>query len=610
MIPNRLGQIIVCGIVCLLVTGAYGQTAWYVDDDAPGDPGPRDPTVSDLLEDGTAAHPFDAIREGIDAADGGDEVLVLDGTYTGVGNKDLNFTGKPVTVRSVSGDPATCVIDCEGNGRGFCFDREEDAGSVVQDITIRNANSDAGSVYCKRASPTLVNCTIKDGLAPYGAGVYCDYDSSPTLTNCTIEDNMAGCGGGVGCSQHACPTLTHCTIRDNIAAYGAGLWCSQDSNPTLTDCTISGNAYSDFGAGVDCNDSNPTLTNCTITGNAADYGGGGLHCRNASPTLINCTISNNAGGYCGGGLCSRYDSSPTLTGCTITGNTSRNWGGGIYCGDATATLTDCRVGGSTAVYGGGVGCLSFSSPLLTNCVITGNTATCRGGGVLCYESSPTLTNCTIDGNTAADCGGGMCCEYDADPSLTNCTVTGNRARAGGGMACSEYSSPTLTNCILWADTPVEILVDSGSPSVTYCDVQGGWPGEGNIDADPLFVLGPGGCNYLSQTASGQAEQSPCLDAGSDTAANLGLNTLTTRTDEATDAGIVDTGYHYSVLGTGIVGGDLDFDGDLDLDDLETFVAVLLGTDADPCRDAKADMNGDGLANGTDVQPFVVALLGS
>ena len=92
----------------LLAARLAAGTTIYVDDDAPGDPGPGDPTVSDPLEDGTAAHPYDAIQEGINAAVSGvDDVLVKDGTYTGTGNKDLDFGGKAITVQSENGPDVT-----------------------------------------------------------------------------------------------------------------------------------------------------------------------------------------------------------------------------------------------------------------------------------------------------------------------------------------------------------------------------------------------------------------------------------------------------------------------------------------------------------------------
>ncbi len=54
--------------------------------------------------------------------------------------------------------------------------------------------------------------------------------------------------------------------------------------------------------------------------------------------------------------------------------------------------------------------------------------------------------------------------------------------------------------------------------MTWSCVEGGFPGAGNIDLDPLFVSGPDGDYYLSQIAAGQAVDSPCVDAGSDLAA--------------------------------------------------------------------------------------------
>ena len=71
-------------------------------------------------------------------------------------------------------------------------------------------------------------------------------------------------------------------------------------------------------------------------------------------------------------------------------------------------------------------------------------------------------------------------------------------------------------------------------------------GPGNISADPLYVQGEG-CNYLlSQAAAGQASESPCVDAGGDSASMLGMGFHSTRTDNVPDAGIVDMGYHLPV----------------------------------------------------------------
>ena len=142
-----------------------------------------------------------------------------------------------------------------------------------------------------------------------------------------------------------------------------------------------------------------------------------------------------------------------------------------------------------------------------------------GGGIYCYSSSPTIENCTISGNWADDRGGGI---YLYSSSLTgvNNIIRANTAPTGS-----------------------QIYMYSSSFSCTYSDIEGGWPGVGNIDADPLFVTGPEGDYYLSQIASGQTVNSPCVDAG-DPASTMIVGT--TRTDGVRDEGIVDMGYHYNL----------------------------------------------------------------
>jgi len=54
----------------------------------------------------------------VNAANTGDTVWVADGTYTKEGNKNLTWSGKHITVRSLNG-PSNCIIDCQNAGRGL-----------------------------------------------------------------------------------------------------------------------------------------------------------------------------------------------------------------------------------------------------------------------------------------------------------------------------------------------------------------------------------------------------------------------------------------------------------------------------------------------------------
>jgi parallel beta-helix repeat protein len=203
----------------------------------------------------------------------------------------------------------------------------------------------------------------------------------------------------------------------------------------------------------------------------------------------------------------------TITGGNATGDSPNNVGGGMYNYNCSPTVTNCTFSGNEAEYGSGMFNDDSSSPLVTNCIFSGNSATEDGGGMYNQNSSPELTNCIFSGNTAAYNGGGML-NYDySSPVLTNCTFSGNEAgNYGGGMANYTYSSPTVTNCILWGDSPQEIYNGYiSAPIVTYCDVQGGYTGEGNANDDPLFV-DPANNDYHLQSSS------PCIDTGTDTGA--------------------------------------------------------------------------------------------
>lgn len=150
-------------------------------------------------------------------------------------------------------------------------------------------------------------------------------------------------------------------------------------------------------------------------------------------------------------------------------------GGGMFNDSASPTLVNVIFSGNAALAGGAIYNSANSNPRLTNVAFSDNLAH-HGGGMYNSASNPTLTNVSFSGNSAVIYGGGM---YNAS------------------------SSPTLVNCILWgnsASNGPDIYNSGGSSvAVAHSIVRGGWPGAGNIDADPRFAdaangdlrLGPG-----------------------------------------------------------------------------------------------------------------------
>jgi len=166
--------------------------------------------------------------------------------------------------------------------------------------------------------------------------------------------------------------------------------------------------------------------------------------------------------------------------------------------------------------GGG---LSSCNGSVRDNLIGANWAKLGGGGA--YRCNGTLVQNILVGNQGGK-GGAIYVGYSGSPTLVNCTFQGNSATHGGALYVLD-GSPTLRNCILWGDAPYEVYVSSGSVTASYCDVEGGWPGTGNIDADPCFA-DPNNGDYHLKSHAGRWDAneggwttddvtSPCIDAG-------------------------------------------------------------------------------------------------
>jgi len=146
-------------------------------------------------------------------------------------------------------------------------------------------------------------------------------------------------------------------------------------------------------------------------------------------------------------------------------------------------------------------------PTVINCTLSSNSAA-YGGGMTNYQSSPTVTNCVFSNNLASF--GGAVANYNSSaPLLINCTFTANFAQTAGGGMWNDAGSGvlvTVTNCIFWADIPDEIYPEDGTMTIAYTCLAGGWAGDGNIDADPMFA-DANNANYHLLPGS------PCIDAG-------------------------------------------------------------------------------------------------
>ncbi len=216
------------------------------------------------------------IQSAIDLiCDTGGEIILSDGTYTGWGNRNVDFKGKNVHLHSQSYDPEACIVDCQNYGRGFILQSGENSNAEIQGITITRAQApwpeNGGGIYCLASSPTIHDCIISYCAAENGGGLAGHFFNG-TFYDCTFIGNTAESKGGavyLAESSEVTPSPDRCTFYANDAPTGGGI-CLDNSYIWQW------------------------MQNCIISDGTQ---GGAVRCVNGGVIFIRCSdVWNNTGG--------------------------------------------------------------------------------------------------------------------------------------------------------------------------------------------------------------------------------------------------------------------------------------------------------------------------
>lgn len=314
----------------------------------------------------------------------------------------------------------------------------------------------------------VVNVTTVDGQDT----VRCFYVSTNALIDgLTITRGHASSptdGDGIY-SYFSSPVIENCRFYANNSAYRGGGIYNENSPGRINNCIFDNDRNPVWGAAIYNNNSSPEITNCTFRSNHAFNGAGAIENRNSSPVIANCIFTDNSANDQAGAILN-YESSPPITNCIFRENRSLYEGGAIYNYN--------------------------SSSVISNCVFWRNYGYGNGGAIYNGGGSPTIINSTFYENSVQ-------------------SVAGH----GGGIY-NASSSATIANCIFWRNYIVGTGIyeqiydaDPATATVTYSGIQGGYPGAGNIDTDPLFIDPVNADLHLQLT-------SPCINAGNNSAQHL------------------------------------------------------------------------------------------
>lgn len=509
---------------------ALGQTVLHVDDDAGlgGDGSSWGSAFNNLQDALDAAAAAQAGLPGLNVV-----IKVAQGTYVPTKRVDEN-------------DPRSVTFQLRNNctiagGYAGIGAPDPDARDIELFESILSGDINGDDL------PGFVN----DGENAYHVLIGSNTDETAVLDGFTVAGGNANIDAGIEAAKHlgggaltiaGTPLFNRCHFKRNRAEYGGALYNRQLDGISISECHFIENYAYWYGAAIRNYEAAAVIINSTFVSNNSANGatvacGGAAFV--ATCVVTSCEFLNNVAG--GPGAAIQTTAAVIVTDSTFINNHSPIAAGAVQA-QAGSTLTRCVFRNNRSVYVGGALNVNgtIASPVtIRDCEFTGNECTQFIGGAI-LGSNLQVLNCAFSNNSAPQ--GGAIYTVSGLVKIVGCSIAFN---AGSGVFVDEsgVSELLVHNSILWGNSTSQIesgIVGPPPPpnftpiiSVSYSNIQNGWPGDGNIDADPKFIQP--GCDNLRL-----AHDSPCINAGSNALIPAGV-TSDLDGNPRIQGGIVDMG---------------------------------------------------------------------
>ncbi|MBI4720526.1 MAG: hypothetical protein HY770_04780, partial [Chitinivibrionia bacterium] len=367
-----------------------------------------------VYPDGTGE--FATIQDAINAAVHGDTILLGSGTFTGLGNKNLDTQGKAICITSICSAEST-VIDCQSDGRAFHIHNGENHNTVIHAIKVINGQAatvsdQGGAIYCENASPTIIACILEHNDAYWGGAIYLTQSNARIIRNRFLRNNC-----WLYCDRSDAQQTDDRTPRtpEDYNGDGGGIYCL-DSDLQIIDNYFSLNQTNMQGHGTGICAFNSTLSTISNefcrNGTVHDDWASAIYADSCDVQILGNYMHNNSGWYVGG-ICIKNS-----TGSVIANRLDSNYS---HIGAAISSYSSSGIIGFNLLrdnYGDGIS-LDYSTSLVhRNIIARSRMACCGGSGVHSLNSPGTaLTNNVLYENLHYDASGSEINYWGTPPEI-------------------------------------------------------------------------------------------------------------------------------------------------------------------------------------------------